>query len=36
MASKRKYKIINGKRYKAIGYTYDGKVSGWVECGHND
>lgn len=32
----KKYKIINGKRYKTIGYTYDGKPIGWIECGIND
>lgn len=36
MATKRKYKIINGERYKAIGYTYDGKAIGWIKCGPND
>lgn len=29
---KRKTKVINGELYKAIGYTYDGKVSGWIKC----
>ena len=32
----RKYKIINGERYKCIGYTYDGKPQGWIKCGYND
>ena len=32
----RKYQIINGKRYKAIGYGYDGKPIGWIECGDKE
>lgn len=33
---KKRYKMIDGKRYKAIGYTYDGKPIGWIKCGVND
>ena len=32
----KKYKIINGIKHKAIGYTYDGKPIGWIACGKND
>jgi hypothetical protein len=32
----KKYKIINGIKHKAIGYTYDGKPIGWIVCGKSD
>lgn len=32
----KRFKIINGKKHKAIGYTYDGKPIGWIACGEND
>ena len=32
----KKYQFFNGKRYKAIGLTYDGKTIGWIECGNNE
>ena len=32
----KRYKIINGIKHKAIGYTYDGKPSGWIACGNNE
>ena len=32
----KRYKIINGIKHKAIGYTYDGKPSGWIDCGNNE
>ena len=31
----KKYKFITDKRHKVIGYTYDGKPVGWIECGIN-
>lgn len=29
---KPKFKMINGKRYKAILSYYDGRVIGWIEA----
>lgn len=26
-----KYKVINGKLYKSINSSYDGRVVGWIE-----
>ena len=33
---KRKYKMIDDKKYKVVGYTYDGKPIGWIACGDNE
>lgn len=32
----KRYKIIDGVKHKVIGWTYDGKPSGWIACGKND
>lgn len=32
----KKFKMIDGVKHKAIGYTYDGKPIGWIACGKNE
>ena len=31
----KRHQYINGERYKAIGFTYDGHAIGWIKCGEN-